>query len=491
MEEKNLQEKILSFFNKNFNILVILVMLLALVIRIKYLTINQTVWYDEAVYLSAAKNWAFGSPPFELNFVRPALFPFLMAGLYKLGATELVFRILIFLSSLVGVFFTYLVGRKLFNKKIALIATLLISVSYINIFFTARILTDIPSLALWLISTWLFWKGYVEKDSKIYLWLLGFFMAFGILMRFPFGILAIIFLLYVLGTEGFKFLKNKNLWIGSIIALLLMIPYGVWYYFTYNLIPIIAAAGFYPPAVMLQNYTLFFLLLVQNHFSLSLLVFVIGLGVILFRTLIGYDYIRKDLQIKKNFFTLLWLTITLIYFVFLSGIAEERYLLFTAPVVFYIIGFGLMKLYSSIKKYNIIFAMILVILILLSHSFVQIQRADGLVQLKHRGNFGLHGAGTFIKQNSNPGDKIVASGVPILTYYSDREVIYWTSEEEFEELIKSEDVRYMILGSKEDSPDWSYSWPDRNKDKVDIINIWFPNGDKSKRPLAVLLEFKR
>jgi 4-amino-4-deoxy-L-arabinose transferase-like glycosyltransferase len=491
MEELNKLEKILNFLDKNFNILVILVFLLAIILRLKYLTINQTVWFDEAVYLSAAKSWAFGSPNFEFNYVRPALLPFFMAGLYKLGATEFVFRILIFLSSLVGVFFTYLVGKKLFNKRIALIATLLISVSYTNIFFTARILTDIPSLALWLVSTWLFWKGYVEKASKVYLWLLGVFMALGILLRFPFGILAIIFLFYLLITEGFKFLKNKHLWIGSLISILLIIPYALWYRSTYNLIPFISAAGFYPPAVMLKNYTLFFLLLVKSHFSLSLFIFVIGLGILMFKILMGYDYLRKDNQLKKKLFSFLWLATTLIYFVFLSGIAEERYLIFAAPVVFYIVGFGLMKLYSLTKKHNLLFALVLLIAILLSHSLVQMQQADKLVQLKHRGNVGLRGAGNFINQNSQSSDKVIASGVPILTYYSDREIVYWPSEEEFKELVKDEDIKYMVLGSLEDSPDWSYAWPDKNKDKVDIINIWFPNDDTTKRPLAVLLQFKR
>ena len=166
MEEKKdsaWQDAVLSFFNKNFNLLLIGVLFFALILRLKYLTINQAVWFDEAEYLSAAKNWAFGYPPYELHYVRPAILPFIMSILYKIGASEITFRTLILIFSLIGVLFTYLVGKELFDKKVALIAAFISSSFYVYLFYTARIMTDIPSAALWMVSLWFLMNIYLFK----------------------------------------------------------------------------------------------------------------------------------------------------------------------------------------------------------------------------------------------------------------------------------------------------------------------------------------
>jgi len=58
-KKKDWKESIALFLNKNSNLILIVILLFAIVIRLKYLTINQAVWYDEAEYLNTAKYWAF------------------------------------------------------------------------------------------------------------------------------------------------------------------------------------------------------------------------------------------------------------------------------------------------------------------------------------------------------------------------------------------------------------------------------------------------
>src|SRR3989344_1214686 len=83
--------KCLEFFDKNSNLILIGILIFALIIRLKYLTVNQAVWYDEAEYLASAKAWAFGTP-YKLHFVRPVLLPFIFSIFYRIGGSELVFR---------------------------------------------------------------------------------------------------------------------------------------------------------------------------------------------------------------------------------------------------------------------------------------------------------------------------------------------------------------------------------------------------------------
>ena len=206
-KKKDWKESIALFLNKNSNLILIVILLFAIVIRLKYLTINQAVWYDEAEYLNTAKYWAFGHLEYQLHFVRPPLLPFILAIFYKLGASELSFRVMILFFSIAAVLFTYLIGKEFINERIAFLSAFILSFFYVSLFYTARIMTDLPSMTIWLIAVWSFWKGYVKKESRKYIWLFGFLISVGILMRFPYGLLVIVIILYLLLTEKFRFIK--------------------------------------------------------------------------------------------------------------------------------------------------------------------------------------------------------------------------------------------------------------------------------------------
>lgn len=505
MEEKinkiNWLDNILGFLEKNSGIILIIILIFALILRLKYLTINQAVWYDEAEYLSAAKNWAFGYPSYELHYVRPALLPFVMFILYKVGATEIVFRILILIFSMIGVIFTYLVGKELFDKRIALIATTLISFFYVHLFYTARIMTDIPSAAMWLVSLWLFWKGYILKESKIYLWLFGFFIIVTILMRFPAGLLMLIIILFLSITEKLKFLRNKDLWTSFLIAVITLFPYSLWYYLTYNKIPIIGAAEFYQSV----NYLTTYLQLLPNVIfspipgisNLSqvlgnylVLLFIVGLGTIIFNLIIGYDMIIKDKKLNNFFFIILWLVIPFIYFAFFAGqVPEDRYLIYIYPVIFYFVGFTLITLSNFLKrqyKYGSFIGIIIIIFVIISTSITQAQYADKLIKIKSSSYIEFRQAGNWIKENSNKEDRVIAAGVPQLSYYSEREIIYWPDLEEFEKLLQEDkSIKYIILSRLEGSPEWSYRWPEENKGKVVPVQAYL---DKNQQPILVIYQ---
>lgn len=241
-----------KIFSDKYNLILIAVLLFGIIIRLKYLTINQAVWYDEAEYLSAAKGWAFGIP-FQLHYVRPPLLPFIWAVFYKLGAGELMFRVILLFFSLAGLWLTYLIGKMLFNKYVGLIAATLTAFHYLNLFYTARLLSDIPSWTLWLFTVYFFWQGYVNKKGNC-LYLMGLTFVLSVLMRFPSGVLGGVFLLYLLLTRDFSFLKNKKLWYSIGIFFIIFLPYAIWYYTTYNKIPIIGASAFYTPKSCSANH---------------------------------------------------------------------------------------------------------------------------------------------------------------------------------------------------------------------------------------------
>ena len=51
-----------QFFNKHFKLILIAVLAFALILRLKYMTVNAALWWDEADYLTIAKHYGLGLP---------------------------------------------------------------------------------------------------------------------------------------------------------------------------------------------------------------------------------------------------------------------------------------------------------------------------------------------------------------------------------------------------------------------------------------------
>jgi len=157
----NLRNKIESFLRNKYNLLFLGIILLAFMIRLYYFiyTYNQPLWWDEAEYMSMAKNILYGIP-YDFNPQRPILFPLLISLFLWMGEGVVKFFI-IFLPSLGSVIVTYLLGKELYNKKIGLIASFIMAVFWVLLFNGTRIHADGIALFFSLLGIYFFWKGYV------------------------------------------------------------------------------------------------------------------------------------------------------------------------------------------------------------------------------------------------------------------------------------------------------------------------------------------
>jgi len=244
-----------KFFSDKNNIYLIGILLFALILRLIYLTVNKSVWWDEAEYLSIAKHWAFGINV-NISILRAIYFPAFLAFLYKLGANELTFRILEVIISLGAVYGTYLLGKEMYNEKVGLISSFIMSFFWLALFYTARIMVDIPTLTFSIFTLYFFWAGYVNKKSKYNLWLMGLFGALAIMMKFTAGLVILVILVYLIFNEKLNFLKNKQLWTGALIGFLTMLPYLIFSLIKYRTIGILTASGAYSHAIRIKEYAL-------------------------------------------------------------------------------------------------------------------------------------------------------------------------------------------------------------------------------------------
>jgi len=156
----------------------LLLSLVAIFLLIVALVPRTVPWMDEAVYIAIGK-WLFsgGAAGFVERF-RPLLLPLLLGLGWKAGLDPfLMGRLLVALSTVAVFYLTYSYANRLYDKKIALIASLLLSFTPFFLAFTSRVLTGILSTMLAIFALYL-----LHKDRPL---LSGFSASCAFIARFP------------------------------------------------------------------------------------------------------------------------------------------------------------------------------------------------------------------------------------------------------------------------------------------------------------------
>jgi 4-amino-4-deoxy-L-arabinose transferase-like glycosyltransferase len=401
------KDKLLKWIKNPYNATFIALILFTIIIRIYYFVTvgNQPLWWDEAEYLNMARRWAFGMD-YPFHAVRPVLFSLITAMFFKIVHAEFLPRLLILIFSIASVAGVYLLGKEFFNKKIGLLSSFFMSIFYLNLFFTYRLLVDLPSLVFFTFSAYFFLK-YFKNNSKKDLYWAAIIIGIGTLIRLTTAILLFAVLIYLLITENFKIIKKKELWIAAVIYTGILLPYIIWGFFEFGGFVITkagelnAATSFWPTGFnVLFNYLSSF----PTYLSFPLLIaFITGLGFML-RIFLGFDFILKnnDKSLKKDFFLLLLFLVPLISISFLIGHNENRYILNAFPAVYILSSYAIFFIYNKIKHYKKQLAIILFIIFIGSVVFLQIGSANSLIKSKQTSYLQVAEAGKWLKINSEP-----------------------------------------------------------------------------------------
>lgn len=471
MEKKSLEERIKIWFSNKYNIAFFAILIFAILIRLYYFsqTLHQPLWWDEAEYMMMAKAWAFN---LDYNFVpvRPVLLSLITAGIFKFTTSEFLPRFLILLCSIFSVAGVYYLGREIYDKKIGLIASFLMSVFYLDLFFSFRILVDTPSLTFFIFSALFFYKYFKEKENKN-LYIASILIAIGTLFKLTTATLLFAILLYVLFTEKFSFLKKKEYYIAALIFILILTPYIIWGYLQFHGFVITQAGAWAPPEgskiiagfTNAKGYLSLFPIYLSWH---VLILFILGILYLLFNLILGFDMLWKtaNSKLRKNLFLVLLFIFPIITPSVSLEHIEDRYIILAFPAIFLISAYFIMKIYNFIKAKNksagIIF---LIILFVLASSF-QLKSADSMIKGKLASYKEVMDAGLWLKQNSLSNEIIMTASPYQTQYYSGRKVLSFPStKEEFEKLIsENQNIKYYEISAYEKSPDWTYSYPQEN-----------------------------
>ncbi len=515
IEKRTLKKKFSSLINDNYDKIFIIILIAAFIIRLLIFlkTMNQPLWWDEADYLSAAKKWGLGLNIGDIWYYRRGfLWPLIGAAFFKLGIGEIAMRFLVVLLSTGVVAFSYFLIAKMFDKKSALLVSLGVLFSWISLFFTGRVLTDIPATCFLLLALLFFWKGYVLKEGNKFLYLFGVFYALSLLIRFQFVMFFLPILIFVFTREKFKFIKNKHLWITLGIIFAILLPHFVLYWMHYgNVFTDILSHYFGVSGVSNTEARQTTVSALFNYFknmpyiltNSIFVLFLMGIFVFFQDMFLGIDKLFKNEEIQKKFFIFLWIVIPFLILGYITDWVEQRYVLSILPFLLLIAVSPLIKLgnllnkhYSKIsKRTGYIFSTIVLLLLLIislgstvpsNYSF-----GNSLIDNKITSYSEIQQAGLWIKNNSNATDVVVTQSRPQIVYYAERTVQspdpkIFENESYFENMTRELRPRYLVLSVYEQSPDWVYAYPQNNPDKLVPVQAY----SKDNKPIVVIYQFK-
>ncbi len=512
--KSKLKKLFLGWVKDNYDKIFIGILILAFIIRlwIFYKTMNQPFWWDEADYLAAAKKWA-GINPYLQDiwyYRRGFLWPLIGSLFFRIGFGEIGLRFLEVLLSTGIVAVSYFLISKMFNKKLALFTSIALSFSWVILFFTGRVLTDIPAAFFILLSLLFFWKGYVLKEGNKFLYLFGLFFALATLTRMQSFMLAPPFLIYILLKEKIKIFKNKHLWITLGIFLLLLVPQFILYALHYGnpLTDILAhylgistsGATLIEGEARTISFSIFNYLL-DLPYILSVpffILFLVGVFYFFSDLFLGLDKLFKNEEVQKKFFVLTWILSLFLIMGYIGSVSyvEQRYMTAALPFLF------LIAVYLPVSKINKIFKkkgellLGIFILFLLIFPLGTIQSnyslTSSLTESKIDSYSEIKAAGIWIKENSNLSDTVITPSRPQMVYYSERsaqsnDIHIFENVSFFEKEVERINARYLVLSLYEPAPEWIYSYPEQNKDKLTPVKVYSQN----KQPTTIIYEFNK
>ena len=523
-EKKESKNFIFYWLEDSYDKLFLLIILAALIIRIiVYLKTNdQALWWDAADYMASAKRWA-GINPNLIDmwyYRRGFLWPLIGTLFFAIGIGEIGMRILVVLLSTGIIFVSYFLISEMFNKKLALLTSLGITLSWVFLFFTGRLLTEIPATFFLLIALLFFWKGYMKNQGTKYFILFGIFAALTVLTRMQYLMFVIPILLLALVREKHKIFVNKKLWISLIIFIIVLLPH-LYLYNKHFGNPILDLTNYYlgiegisktgEVGVELAKTSDLFLYInnlpyildanQQGYSSLFVIspvyfLFIIGFFLFFIDLFLGFDKIFSNENIQKKFFILSFIVLSFLFLGYIAPQLEQRYIMPVIPFLFFITVYpfyfitGFLKEKINPKTTAIVFLIIFLVILIPNYKF-----GFNLIESKKASYYEVKQAGEWIKQNSVPEDIIIGSGLPQLTYYSERSVYPFElayrrdlvkgNESDLDKFILEKKPKYLVASAYEREEPWALAYPQKNQDILISVQA-YPN---PQQPIVIVYQF--
>jgi len=310
------------------HIVIILIVAVFIIANISLLSFYNDVWWDSAVYIGMGK-YIFGNSGLWEDS-RPLVWPLILGFLWKIGFNiVLAGRILEIILGSLAIFMAYILGKKIFNKKIALLASLFLALSPTFFFFNGVLLTGIISTLFSLIGIYFL----IQRKYMISGLLFGIAFMTRFLQLFVFVVVLLVAFIYL------RKIKIENL-IKLVIGFAAAIaPFLFFNHIMYNneLFPLFqqfllsSNSGWFN----FQPLSFYFIHLFKENFLY--LLFVPGI-ILMLR--------------KKNMNKIIIVSIFLMFFIFFNIIKQKemRFLILLFPYMYLLMSYSVFFIVDKLKN---------------------------------------------------------------------------------------------------------------------------------------------
>jgi 4-amino-4-deoxy-L-arabinose transferase-like glycosyltransferase len=437
---------------------VLAVLLAALAVRIYYfvLTRGQPVWWDEAEYLLAARAAVEGTPMTGFFSGRPMLLSWVLSASFAVGAGELGARVFYVAISFAGVVLVYSVGRRLHGALAGLVAALLFSTIYIHVFYTNRVLTEVPHVTACLLGVDLLLSGRPRRVA----WSVPL-LVIGALTRFPAALLFFVVALWAALHGRARLLRSRPFLLSLVLGALTAAPYLVWATVTRG-DPLFAykASSFHMPDLGLADGIeglRFYLRLAYGTLG-PVLSAVLAVGVL--RALRFVVWPRRvlvdgDPALSAGLLLVVWIATPVLYFSFFLRPLDDRFTILSVPPALIAIGEATAWLAGLVTRRHRVLAPALALAAGAAGALHLVRHTDRLIRNKLPSYGEVRAAGLWLRERAGPGAVVMTRSEPQITYYAGRRTTPLPDDPlRFLARLRAGDVEYVVLVAHEGVPAW-------------------------------------
>ncbi len=490
--------KVKKWLGNKYNLAFVALLIFSIIIRIYLFNITQgqAMWWDEAEYMATAKHWAF-NVPYDLNPQRPPLFQLLAAFILQIGLSEATAQfLLVVIPSTLIVAVVYMLGKNMFSEKVALGAAAGTAVVWTYLFWTARFQPDFLSVLFQLLAIYAFWMLFKSpQPSMRYAIFGGIFAALGFYFKISALLVPVALAVFALWKDGWKAFTNKHYWIAVAAFAIALIPFVIWQYALFGN-PLafapsyIEGRGVDERALGWQSFTYFYLF---PH-VLFFLLFLAGLAIEGWRVVLSADRIIKEKQnrLDASIFCALILAATAAFYLFyIQGVIEDRWVFLFVPFIFYFAARAVEAITSKLAGIQKHLPAICTILLFAILFYVQISHAVTLAELKAPSYGPVREASLWIKQNSQPTDRVLSISYTQTVAYSERQVYSYSSWNAtyLNSFIEEHHPKYLMVSVFEPHPQWVSQWLTDNQARLNPV-MAYPLAQGQTQAALILYEIR-
>lgn len=315
---------------------------------------------------------------------------FLIAILYKLfGYHNFFARLVPTIFFMLSVYYLFLLMRKIYSTKMALITVFIYSILPMSLFYSRAIMPESALLCFFNAAFYYFYRWY-ETEEKSLLFLSGIFTALAISQKTPAIFIGLAMIFMCIDKYGISFLKKWELWIFGIIAL---VPPYVYIKWTGTMAEFTFISGIGTKHIVPKFATSFFTKEAFNFYKMALpkgfTSFILILAVIGIFTM-------RDEKERPLIYLLISILLEVVFIV--SVIKFRYYLILLVPLVAVLAGKTLYEFFLR-GRIGLVFAYF--ILMFISYNSINLVKDDFKV------SNGIIEFGQIINEHTEEGDLIV------------------------------------------------------------------------------------